>query len=375
MVRAVRRTGRRRDRVLDIEVVRPQDLTPASLERWAQLQAADIVLDSPFLAPQWARAVECVQGEGARSVRVAVLKEAGREVGFFPARTGSFTAMPAGAPMCDYQGLVAEPGVRLDPKLLVQALGVHRLDFTHMLESQASFAEHARGRTLSHVIDVGQGYEAYEAERRAAGVSVLRDCDKKRRKVEREIGPADFTAFSRSTTDLDRLLAWKSAQCRATGQTDVFQVAWTRSLLKRLFERREPDFGAALFTLHFGGQLAAAHLHLHGRRTVHGWIIAHDPQFERYSPGILLFQDILRWMDSTPYTRLDLGPGDYRFKRELANDGLWITHGFVGLPSPAALARRAAYGVRSAAEALPLGRVSELPGKAMRRMDVWRGLS
>ena len=52
-----------------------------------------------------------------------------------------------------------------------------------------------------------------------------------------------------------------------------------------------------------------------------------------------------------------------------------MTHGFVGLPSAAALARRAAYGVRRAAEALPLGRVSELPGKAMRRMDVWRGLS
>ena len=61
-------------------------------------------------------------------------------------------------------------------------------------------------------------------------------------------------------------------------------------------------------------------------------------------------------------------------KRELSNGGQWVTHGFVGLPSPALLARRAAYGVRRAAEALPLGRASALPGKAMRRMDVWRGL-
>jgi CelD/BcsL family acetyltransferase involved in cellulose biosynthesis len=361
--------------LVDFEVVRPQDLTPASIERWAALQSADIALDSPFLSPQWARAVERVQGEGARNVRVAILKEAGREVGFFPARVGSFTAMPVGAPMCDYQGLVAEPGLRVEAKDLIGALGVDRLDFTFMLEEQAVFAKHARGRDLSYVVDVAGGYSAYEAERRAAGASVLKDSDKKRRKVEREVGPVEFQAFSRSTTDFDQLLAWKSAQCRATGQTDVFQVAWTRSLLKRLFESREPDFGAALFTLHFGGELAAVHLHLHGRRTVHGWIIAHDSRFERYSPGILLFQDILRWMDGTPYSRLDLGPGDYRFKRELSNAGQWVTHGFVGLPSPAALARRAAYGVRQAAEALPLGRVSELPGKAMRRMDVWRGLS
>ena len=360
---------------MDFEIVRPQDLTPASIARWAELQAADIALDAPFLSPQWARAVEGVQRQGSRSVRVAILKDGGREVGFFPARVGSVIAMPVGAPMCDYQGLIAEPGLTLDPRELVAALGVHRLDFTFMLEQQAPFARHARGRDLSYLIDVDEGYQAYEAERRAAGTSVLKDCDKKRRKAEREVGPAQFQAFSGSDVDFDRLRAWKSAQYRATGQTDIFETPWTLELLRRLFEGREPDFGAGLFTLHLGGELAAVHLHLHGRRTIHGWIIAHDPRFDRYSPGLLLFQDILRWMDGTPYTRLDLGPGDYRFKRELSNGGQWVTHGFVGLPSPALLARRAAYGVRRAAEALPLGRMSALPGKAMRRMDLWRGLS
>jgi CelD/BcsL family acetyltransferase involved in cellulose biosynthesis len=89
---------------------------------------------------------------------------------------------------------------------------------------------------------------------------------------------------------------------------------------------------------------------------------------------MILFQDLLRWMDETPYSRLDLGTGDYRFKRELANARQGVSHGFIGLPSPAALMRRAAYGVVRAAEALPLGAASELPAKAMRRMDRWRGL-
>lgn len=360
---------------MEIEVLRPQDLSSASVARWSELQAGDIALDSPFLSPEWARAVERVQGEGARNVRVAVLKQDGREIGFFPARVGAYTAMPVGAPMCDYQGLIAEPGVQVDAKRLVEALGVHRLDFTSMLETQPSFAGHARGRFLSYIVDVPEGYGAYEAERRAAGKSTLKDADKKRRKVEREVGEPVFQAFSRSRTDFDQLLTWKRAQLKATSQTDIFGTGWPSALLRRLFESREPNFGAALFTLHFGDRLAAVHLHIHGRRTVHGWIIAHDPELERYSPGILLFQDILRWMDDTPYCRLDLGPGDYRFKRDLANETLGVTHGFVGLPSAAALARRAAYGVRRAAEALPLGRVSELPGKAMRRMDVWRGLS
>ena len=103
-------------------------------------------------------------------------------------------------------------------------------------------------------------------------------------------------------------------------------------------------------------------------------MIAHEAEFERYSPGLLLFQDILRWMDDQPYDRLDLGYGDYRFKRELSNLQRPLMHGFVGAPSAASLVREAAYGVRRAAEALPLGAVSELPGKAMRRLDLMRGL-
>lgn len=358
---------------MEFEVVRPQDLSPQRIAHWTRLQAQDIVLDSPYLSPHWPRAVAEAQAP-ADAVRVLVLKDGGRDVGYLAAKAGSFTAMPAGAPMCDYQGLVAEPGVRVSGRELVQALGVHRFDFTHWLEGVAPFDDHARGRMISHVVDVSEGYAAYEAERRAAGVGVLKDCDKKRRKAERDAGPVVFTPYSRSEAAFNQLIDWKRAQYVATGQTDIFAMDWTRRLLTDLFASRDPDFGGALFTLHIGDRLAAAHLHLRGRHTIHGWIIAHDPAFEKLSPGILLFQSILRWMDETPYHRLDLGPGDYRFKRELANASQGMSHGFVGLPSPAALVRGAAYGVRAAAEALPLGRVSALPGKAMRRLDRWRAL-
>ena len=235
-----------------------------------------------------------------------------------------------------------------------------------MLEASAPFAPFARGHMASHVVDIGGSYEAYAAERRAAGVGLLKDCDKKRRKAERELGPVRFTAFSRAAADFDQLIA--------THQSDIFAPGWTQRLVRDLFASRDPEFGGTLFTLHFGERLAAAHLHLRGRRTIHGWLIAHDPEAERYSPGLLLFQDILRWMETTPYHRLDLGPGDYRFKRELANTEVSVGHGFVGVFSPATLVRRAAYGLRQAAESLPLGDLSQLPGKAMRRMDRLRGL-
>jgi CelD/BcsL family acetyltransferase involved in cellulose biosynthesis len=221
---------------------------------------------------------------------------------------------------------------------------------------------------------MGAGFDAYAAERRAAGVGLLKDVAKKARKADRELGEARFTHASRSRSDLARLIAWKRAQYRATGQTDIFDTPWTLALLDELFDTIDPDFGARLFTLHFGDKLVAAHLHLCLGATVHGWLIAHDPAFERYSPGVMLFTEILSWMPGAGYARLDLGGGDYRFKRELANARQPVFHGFVARPSAAGFLRHAAFEVARVAEALPLGAASALPAKAMRRMDRWRGL-
>jgi CelD/BcsL family acetyltransferase involved in cellulose biosynthesis len=358
---------------LNIDVVSPSALTPAELARWSALQAAQPAWDSPFLSPGWTLATEQRQPRDGE-VRVAVVRRDGEAVGFFPVRVAGAVAMPAGAPMNDYQALVAEPGLMIDPRRLVEALGVDRLDFSHMLVDQAAFAPYVRGTSLSYVIELGEGYAAYAAGRREAGSGVIKDIDKRRRKAEREVGPVRFTAREANPEMLDQLLAWKRRQYRASGQTDVFSFPWTVELLTSLFGSSDPGFGGGLFTLHIGGKLAAIQFNLLGRQTVHAWIIAHGEAFERYSPGLMLFQDILMWMDGTAYRSLDLGAGDYRFKLQLANVHRPVAHGFVGRPSPAALLREAQYGVRAAAERLPLGRVSELPAKAMRRMDLWRGL-
>lgn len=362
---------------MEIEVVRPCQLSTDDLAGWRAVQAAHPSLDTPFLSPGWSLAVERARADPKGGERVAVLRRNGRTLGYFPARLSGVTAMPIGAPMNDYQALVAEPGIAVNVRGLVRALGAHRLDFSHMMTCQTAFSPHMRGEQTSYVIDVAGGYGAYEAERRAAGSGVLKDIDKRRRKVEREVGAAVFTPFSDDRQAFDQLIDWKRRQYRATSQTDIFDAGWTQRLLTSLFSgdgKQGDGFGGGLFCLHIDGKLAAAHFHLIGRSSIHAWIIAHDEAFERYSPGLLLFQDILRWMDAQPYQTLDLGAGDYRFKQQLANRHRPVAHGFVGRPSPASLMRHAQYGVREAAERLPLGRMSALPAKAMRRLDQWRGL-
>ncbi|HXQ10306.1 MAG TPA: GNAT family N-acetyltransferase [Caulobacteraceae bacterium] len=357
-----------------IDVVRPSALRPSDVDAWLACQAADPSLGSPFLSPHWALSVERAQAAGRGEILVAVLRDGLEPVGFFTTRVVGSTAMPVGAPMCDYQGLVARPGVSIDAKRLVDALGVHRLDFSHMLADQPAFRPYARGEAASYVIDVASGYQVYAARHRQAGHRVLRDIDKRRRRLQREVGPPRFEAMANCPTAFDTLLDWKRSRYQSTGQPVIFDTPWTVDLMRTLHEMRDGDFGGALFTLHIDERPAAIQFHLRGARTLHAWIIAYDPAFERYSPGLMLFQEILRWMDETPFTAFDLGAGDYRFKRQLANARRAVSHGFVGRVSAASLVREAQYGVRAAAERLPWPQVQALPGKAMRRLDLLRGL-
>jgi len=82
---------------VQIDVVRPWELSAFAVERWAALQAATPALDSPFLSPHWARAVARAQGPeaGDRGLRVAVLGGLADPKGFIAARVGPFAAMPA----------------------------------------------------------------------------------------------------------------------------------------------------------------------------------------------------------------------------------------------------------------------------------------
>ena len=75
-------------------------------------------------------------------------------------------------------------------------------------------------------------------------------------------------------------------------------------------------------------------------------------------------------------TELDLGPGDYAFKESLANDSRPDRRGLhrrAGASPPRIKA--AQFQIRALVESLPVGRARQWPAKAMRRLDIARGLA
>ena len=359
---------------MQIDVISPTELSEGDVAAWASLQSQDRILASPFLSPYWAQALMEVDGPDRKNGKIAILSQGGETKGFMAARAGRFTALPIGAPMCDYQALVAPRDLTVDPQRIARAFGVSRMDFHTLLADQANFTPFMRGYSEGQVVDLAEGYEAYETARKAAGSGVFKDTAKKGRKMQAEVGEIVFTPMSDSQADFDQLIDWKRQQYRTTRQTDIFDAGWPLDLIRGLFGRVGPGFGGAFFTLHVGGKLAAAHFAFRGADQLHAWFIAHDDELARYSPGVALIIEILKWGAANGFRELDFGAGDQRFKLQLATHPRKVAHGFVGRPSPATLMRGAEYGVRAAAEALPLGRASALPGKAMRRLDLLRAL-
>lgn len=355
-----------------IDVIRPAELTAEHLKAWRAFQAGDPDLGSPFLTAEWAQAVEAADSPGR--VRVAVEHDQGRPMAFLAARVGTMTALPVGAPMSDYQAVVAAPGASPDVNGLLRALGVQRYDFAQAPASQAALAAGFQGVTESRFVDLSGGWPAVQGRLKARGSDLVKDVGKRWRRMEREAGMVTLVTEDPDPEAFDALLRWKRAQYRDTRQTDVLAADWTRRLLRDVLDRRDPAFRGALTTLRIAGRPVAAHLGLQAGGVHHAWFIAHDCDFGRFSPGMVLIVELTRRLADAGAREFDLGPGDYPFKVRLCDQGRPVAYGYVGRRSPAVAVRGAAYAVRRWAEAAPLGRVSALPGKAMRRWDVIRAM-
>jgi CelD/BcsL family acetyltransferase involved in cellulose biosynthesis len=339
---------------VQVDVVRPSELTDAERSAWSALQQTAKDFDSPFLSPDWALAVQAAEGPES-TARVAVFRDGDRPRGFMPLSIPFQTARPLGGAMCDYQGCVAEPGTPIDPMALIEALGVARFDFANVLRSQTAFAPFFKGVLPAYSADLSQGYERY-AMWMGENDGILGDLQAFRTELEATVGPLKYRALSRSRADLEQMLAWR----------DEPMEPWAQRLIDNLFASRGQGFGGGLFTLHCGERLVAAQFYLRGTRTLHAWLCAHDRGIDRYWPGLLLSAGIMRWMDDKPYDTVDFGVGGAFSGRQLCNVVRNIGIGTVAHPQPGSLLRTAAEKMRAAAGIPAFTEIAALPVRALR---------
>jgi CelD/BcsL family acetyltransferase involved in cellulose biosynthesis len=278
-------------------------------------------------------------------------------------------ARPIGLALSDYHGVIAERGAEWTAAELLKGCSLVRYEFDHLLTSQQQFAAAHQSVSGSPIIDVSGGYEAFLASRDSAGRKQVRETERKREKLEAEVGTVEFTDHSEDQDVLATLIRWKSEQCRSSGTVDYFALPWCVQLVRRIHAEQRPGFAGLLSCLHVEGKLIAAHFAMRSTRVWHSWFPVYNRHFQGYSPGMILLLEKVRSAAAQGIQYIDLGKGMSTYKRRFMSRTLDVAEGCVEVPS---LVNRAKH-LRELAErwgrSSALRPLLRMPGRVLKHIE------
>ncbi|MER7720589.1 GNAT family N-acetyltransferase [Streptomyces flaveolus] len=314
-------------------MLRPEELGEGERERWRALRAASRSPRNPFMEPEFTEVV----GRVRPGARVAVLYEGGEAAGFLPHERGPLGQGRAiGLGVSDCQGAVLRPGLTPDTRQLLRACALSSLAFDNLEAEQGLFVPYAAEEHTSYVIDVEKGYEAYESVLRAQSPKFLKTTLAKERRLGRQVGDVRFVFDEREPAALRTLMEWKSAQYRRTGRRDRFAQEWITRLVGRLAETRAPQCKGTLSVLYAGDRPVAAHFGLRSASVLACWFPAYDPDFAKYSPGLVLHLRMAEAAAAEGIGLLDMGRGAAEYKDSLKTGELPVYEGTATRPGAGA---------------------------------------
>ena len=296
-------------------------------------------LANPFLCPEFAAAVDTFRS----GARVAVLTDGPTTIGFFPYERRRFgIGVPIGAGLNDCQGLIHATGAEWDSRELLRACKIAIWQFDNLVEGQGPFDRYKVAVAPSPVIDLTDGFAAYQEKLRVKSPQFSKDLARKARKLERETGELSFTVDSRDVAELRALMVWKSGQYHRNGWPNVFDRPWIVDLIEYLFSTHGDRFGGLLSVLRTGGTPIAAHFGLRAGHVLAHWFPAYDVRLSRQSPGLIQHLRMAEETAALGINLIDLGTGLGRYKETLKSYDLFVAEGVVARGPLLAGAHRAA---------------------------------
>jgi CelD/BcsL family acetyltransferase involved in cellulose biosynthesis len=262
-------------------------------------------------------------------VRVVVIENDGRPAGFFPhQRTAWGRASPVGGALSDYHGVIAAADAAWRVEELMRAARLATWRFDHLVDPSGRFTPYVTARGHSPLIALGAELPEHQ------------DAARKARKLAREAGELTFEFHAAEEAILQTLLDWKRAQYARTANPDVFAVRWTGELVRTLMGVQSATFAGVCSVLRAGGRPVAVHAGMRSRGVLHWWFPAYEPEFGRYSPGIILLLRLAEALRGAGVGTLDLGKGDAAYKSALMTRAAELREGCVKMPSLLAAAQR-----------------------------------
>ncbi len=316
---------------MKVTVVHPVELGPTEWSRWASF-APGPALGSPFLSSEFARVI----GEQRDDARVGIIDEGPTTRGYFAFQVDSDrVGRPIGATIADAQAVICDPDWDFDARELVAATSLSCWHFDHLIVSQRQFAPYHRQRHRVPVVDLRAGHQHFLDEVRAHSRDLLAQVGRRRRKLEREVGPVLCEWQSNQPgDDMSQLEQWKSGQYARDATWDRFATPWIAEAVRRLARSRDPGCTGVLTALRAGDRLIAAHFGLLGVDRLSWWFPAYDPEFGRYSPGLILLLSLIGEAAERAVPVIDLGRGEHGYKLRVTPHFSEVAEGCVDASSP-----------------------------------------
>lgn len=316
-------------------IISGKSLTPEHFLLWSHIQQSNPALTNPYFCPEFTSAVAAVRDD----VWVGILEQAGEIVGFFPFQRGKLPiGQPVGYLLCDYQGAIVKPGVNWDAAELLHGCGLKIWNFDNLIASQLPFQRFHKLKTESLLIDLSDGYAAYESAQKVKS-DWIQQANRKRRKFEREVGKLRFEPHVVDASLLRQLMRWKSEQYAQLGTFDRFQIEWIVRLIERLHTTKNETFAGILSVLYVDDEIAALHFGMRSQSVWHIWFPTYNPEFQKYSPGLIMLLTMVETAESLGIQTLDMGKGDEAYKQRVINKTIPLAEGSVEIPSLISTAR------------------------------------
>lgn len=305
-----------------VTVVRPGELGPEETSLWARFQKSSPDLQNPFFSLTFAQTVD----RHRSNARVAVVEDNGAIQAFLPFDLGpQRIAMPIGDPMNNLQGFITEDAA-FNARQVIRKAGLRGWRYDAAPVTQRALTPHHYPGTLSEaaIIDLTDGFEAYHA---SLSKSFRENCTRRRRGLERSVGPVALEWGAATSANIRQLIEWKSA--RFAGSRELFAEPAARSILEELLVSPDDECRGLVTVLRAGDQTTAVMAGLSVPGTISGWFRAYDPDMGKFSPGNLIVLETAEEAARRGVRQYDLSPGQDSYKTTLSNGSYPVAGGAV----------------------------------------------
>lgn len=347
------------------KLYRPEEMSAEQWQIYAALRDARTIYDDPFFDPDFARLV----GEVRDDTRIGFASDA---KGVFAVwalhlRPGNW-ARPIGAPFSDWNGPILAADTELCVEEILAGFDISGMTTQGFMPNAFHETDGLR-RVGANLSDLSNGWEAFIAGQQSAWPKHFKKMRRVYRNMERDFPGWKINSDNSRRDHFQRVLDLKQQQFVRTGYHNVLDADWTHALLDRLRSFEGPRLRSRLLTLEFDDQLAAGEINLQSDTVMHGWITSFDQAFRSYSPGNILFHEVLKQMPNDGLNIYDSGPGLDHYKRHYTNLQAPIDIGVIaGGAAPFQASRLAGQAWRFGEQVMPSSARS-IMARARRRMD------